>query len=67
MIAENFQAEYDVPAADVNRPGGGGGPFPGAVEVATAPADGHTIGSFVPARSLIWHEIDIPELTPEKV
>lgn len=66
MIAEDFQAEYGVPAAVVNRPGGGGGPFPGAVEVATAPADGYTIGSFVPAVSLIGHQIDIPELTPEK-
>jgi len=66
MIAEDFQEEYGVPAAVVNRPGGGGGPFPGAVEVATAPADGYTIGSFVPAVSLIGHEIDIPELTPEK-
>jgi tripartite-type tricarboxylate transporter receptor subunit TctC len=66
MIAEDFQQEYGVPAAVVNRPGGGGGPFPGAVEVATAPADGYTIGSFVPAVSLIGHEIDIPELTPEK-
>lgn len=66
MIAEDFQAEYGVPAAVVNRPGGGGGPFPGAVEVATAPADGYTIGSFVPAVSLIGHEIDIPELTPER-
>jgi tripartite-type tricarboxylate transporter receptor subunit TctC len=66
IIAEDFQQEYGVPAAVVNRPGGGGGPFPGAVEVATAPADGYTIGSFVPAVSLIGHEIDIPELTPEK-
>lgn len=66
MIAEDFQAEYGVPAAVVNRPGGGGGPFPGAVEVATAPADGYTIGSFVPAVPLIGHEIDIPELAPEK-
>ncbi len=66
MIAEDFQAEYGVPAAVVNRPGGGGGPFPGAVEVATAPSDGYTIGSFVPAVSLIGHQIDIPELTPEK-
>ena len=66
MIAEDFQAEYGVPAAVVNKPGGGGGPFPGAVEVATAPADGYTIGSFVPAVSLIGHQIDIPELTPEK-
>ena len=66
MIAEDFQAEYGVPAAVVNRPGGGGGPFPGAVEVATAPSDGYPIGSFVPAVSLIGHQIDIPELTPEK-
>lgn len=64
MIAEDFEEEYGVPAAVVNRPGGGGGPFPGAVEVATAPADGYTIGSFVPAVPLIGHEIDIPELTP---
>jgi len=66
MIAEDFQAEYGVPAAVVNRPGGGGGPFPGAIEVATAPSDGYTVGSFVPAVALIGHEIDIPELAPEK-
>ncbi|MEM9318949.1 MAG: tripartite tricarboxylate transporter substrate-binding protein [Pseudomonadota bacterium] len=64
MIAEEFQEEYGVPAAVVNRPGGGGGPFPGAIDVATAPQDGYTIGSFVPAVPLIGHEIDIPELTP---
>ena len=40
MVAEDFQAEYGVPAAVVNKPGGGGGPFPGAIEVANAPADG---------------------------
>ena len=66
MIAEDFQAKYDVPAAVVNKPGGGGGPFPGAIEVATAPADGYTIGSFVIAVPVIGHKIDIPELTPEK-
>ncbi|MEC3860820.1 tripartite tricarboxylate transporter substrate-binding protein [Mesobacterium sp. TK19101] len=66
MIAEDFQAEYGIAAAVVNKPGGGGGPFPGAIDVATAPADGYTIGSFVPAVPLIGHEIDIPELTPEK-
>ena len=31
MIAEDFQAEYGVAAAVVNKPGGGGGPFPGAI------------------------------------
>lgn len=66
MIAEDFQAEYDVPAAVVNKPGGGGGPFPGAIEVATSPADGYTIGSFVIGVPVVGHQIDIPELTPEK-
>lgn len=66
MIAEDFQAAYDVPAAVVNKPGGGGGPFPGAIDVATAPADGSTIGSFVIAVPVIGHKIGIPELAPEK-
>lgn len=64
MIAEDFQAEYGVSAAVVNKPGGGGGPFPGAIDVATAPADGYTIGSFVIGVPVIGHQIDIPELTP---
>jgi tripartite-type tricarboxylate transporter receptor subunit TctC len=66
MIAEDFQAEYGVSAAVVNKPGGGGGPFPGAIDVATAPADGYTIGSFVPAVPVIGHEIGIDELAPAK-
>ena len=66
MIAEDFQAAYDVPAAVVNKPGGGGGPFPGAIEGATSPADGYTIGSFVIGVPVVGHQIDIPELTPEK-
>ena len=66
MIAEDFQAEYGVAAAVVNKPGGGGGPFPGAIEVATAPADGYTIGSFVIGVPLLGHETGIPELTPAK-
>lgn len=66
MIAEDFQAEYGVAAAVVNKPGGGGGPFPGAIDVATAPADGYTIGSFVIGVPLIGHLIGIPELAPEK-
>lgn len=47
MIAEDFSAKYNVRAAVINKPGGGGGPFPGAIEVAGAAADGYTIGSFV--------------------
>ncbi|WP_293577345.1 tripartite tricarboxylate transporter substrate-binding protein [Phaeobacter sp.] len=66
MIAEDFQTEYGVAAAVVNKPGGGGGPFPGAIEVANAPADGYTIGSFVIGVPVMGHQIDIPPLTPEK-
>lgn len=66
MIADDFQAEYGVAAAVVNKPGGGGGPFPGAIDVATAPADGYTIRSFVIRVPVVGHQIGIPELTPEK-
>ena len=66
MIAEDFQAKYDIAAAVVNKPGGGGGPFPGAIDVAKAPADGYTIGSFVIAVPTIGHNIGIPELAPEQ-
>lgn len=66
MIADDFQAEYGVAAAVVNKPGGGGGPFPGAIDVATAPADGYTIGSFVIGVPVVGHQIGIAELTPEK-
>lgn len=66
LIADEFQAEHGVSAAVVNRPGGGGGPFPGAIDVATAPADGYTIGSFVTDVPVSGHEIGIPELEPEQ-
>ena len=66
MIAEDFQAEYGVSAAVVNKPGGGGGPFPGAIEVAQAPADGYTIGSFVIGVPVVGHQIGIDELTPAR-
>ena len=64
MIAEDFQNPYGVPAAVVNKPGGGGGPFPGAVEVAKSPADGYTVGSFILAVPVIGPNIGIPELNP---
>ncbi|WP_422377896.1 tripartite tricarboxylate transporter substrate binding protein [Roseibium sp.] len=64
LIADKFQEMYGVPAAVVNKPGGGGGPFPGAVEVATAPADGYTIGSFVTDVPIGGPQIGIPELSP---
>lgn len=65
MIAEDFQAAYGQPAAVVNKPGGGGGPFPGAIEVANAPADGYTIGSFIIAIPVVGPQIGIPELNPD--
>lgn len=64
MIAEDFQAAYGQPAAVLNRPGGGGGPFPGAVEVATSAADGSVVGSFVIGVPVVGPEIGIPELNP---
>lgn len=65
MIAEDFQETYGVAAAVVNKPGGGGGPFPGAIGVATAPADGYTIGSFIIAIPVVGPQIGIPELNPD--
>jgi len=64
MIAEDFQEMYGVPAAVVNKPSGGGGPFPGAVEVAKADPDGYTIGSFVIGVPTVGPLIGIPELSP---
>ncbi|MFT5000226.1 MAG: tripartite-type tricarboxylate transporter receptor subunit TctC, partial [Planctomycetota bacterium] len=64
MIAEDFQKAYGVAAAVVNKPGGGGGPFPGAIEAAGAPADGYTIGSFIIAVPVIGDQIGIDELNP---
>lgn len=64
MIAEDFQAAYGMPAAVLNKPGGGGGPFPGAIEVAKAPADGYTIGSFVFAVPVVGPQLGIPDLSP---
>ena len=62
FIAEDFQEKHGVAAAVVNKPGGGGGPFPGAAEVARAPADGSMIGSFVVGVPVIGHLIGMDEL-----
>lgn len=47
MIAANMQEKTGVSASVVNRPGGGDGPFPGALEVLNGPTDGSMVGSFV--------------------
>jgi tripartite-type tricarboxylate transporter receptor subunit TctC len=64
MIADDMQAQTGKPAAVLNKPGGGGGPFPGAAEVAKAAADGHTIGSFVVGVPLVADKVGIPALNP---
>ncbi len=64
MIADNLQETYGVPAAVINKPGGGGGPFPGAIEAAAAPADGYTIGSFVIGVPVAGPTLGIPQLSP---
>lgn len=66
MIAEDFQKEHGVAAAIVNKPGGGGGTFPGATSISTAPADGCTIGSFVMGVPMLGQVLGIPELEPEQ-
>lgn len=65
LIADDFQEAYGVAAAVVNKPGGGGGPFPGAVEVALAPPDGTMIGSFVIGVPVVGPQIGIPPLNPD--
>jgi len=49
MIAKEMEAQTGVSASVVNKPGGGDGPFPGALEVLNAPNDGSMVGSFVNA------------------
>ena len=59
MIAKDMSEATGVDAAVVNKPGGGDGPFPGALEVLNAPADGSTIGSFVIGVPIVGPLIDI--------
>ena len=54
-----MQAETGIPVSVVNRPGGGDGPFPGALEVLAAPADGSVVGSFVIGVPVIGPMLDI--------
>lgn len=59
MIAAEMAERTGQPASVVNRPGGGDGPFPGALEVLDAPADGSVIGSFVIGVPVVGPYIDI--------
>ncbi|UOA28951.1 hypothetical protein [Pseudosulfitobacter sp. DSM 107133] len=63
MIAEDFQEEYGVAAAVINRPSDSG-PFPGAVQMTTAAADGYMIGSFVVDIPVVGPQLGIPALDP---
>ncbi len=47
MIASDMEEATGVSASVVNKPGGGDGPFPGALEVLNGPTDGSLVGSFV--------------------
>ncbi len=59
MIAADFEKETGASASVVNKPGGGDGPFPGALEVLNGPADGSMIGSFVIGVPVVGPNIDI--------
>ena len=59
FLAEDMQDETGIPVSVVNRPGGGDGPFPGALEVLEAPADGSVVGSFVIGVPLVGPLLDI--------
>ena len=65
IIAKDFQSQYGIAAAVINKPGGGGGPFPGAMEVANGPSDGSVIGSFVIGVPVVGPEIGIEGLTKD--
>lgn len=59
MIAANMEKMTGVSASVVNKPGGGDGPFPGALEVLNGPADGSMVGSFVIGVPIVGPVIDI--------
>lgn len=59
MIAAEMEKATGVAASVVNKPGGGDGPFPGALEVLNGPADGSMVGSFVIGVPVVGPNIDI--------
>ena len=59
MIAADFEKATGAAASVVNKPGGGDGPFPGALEVLNGPTDGSMVGSFVIGVPVVGPNIDI--------
>ena len=59
MIASNMEEKTGVSASVVNKPGGGDGPFPGALEVLNGPTDGSVVGSFVIGVPVVGPVLDI--------
>ena len=59
MIAKEMEEQTGVSASVVNKPGGGDGPFPGALDVLNAPNDGSVVGSFVIGVPVVGPYIDI--------
>jgi len=59
MIAKEFEEATGGSASVVNKPGGGDGPFPGALEVLNGPTDGSMVGSFVIGVPVVGPNIDI--------
>ncbi len=47
MIAKEMETQTGVSTSVVNKPGGGDGPFPGALEVLNGPNDGSMVGSML--------------------
>lgn len=58
-IARDMSEKYGIAASVVNRPGGGDGPFPGAIEVMNAPNDGSVVGSFVIGVPIVGPKIGV--------
>jgi len=59
MIAKKMEEKTGVPASVVNKPGGGDGPFPGALEVLNGPTDGSVVGSFVIGVPIVGPVLDM--------
>lgn len=59
MIAAEMEKSTGAATSVVNKPGGGDGPFPGALEVLDGPTDGSMIGSFVIGVPVVGPNIDI--------